>query len=93
MKLKSVLTVAKEVIAGKWGVGEDRKKKLTDAGYNYSKVQAKVNELLSNNGKTVDQMAREVIAGKWGTGQNRKDRLTKAGYDYYAIQARVKKLK
>lgn len=44
---KSVATIAKEVIAGKWGVGADRKKRLTEAGYDYKKVQAKVNELLS----------------------------------------------
>lgn len=45
-KKKSVSDIAKEVIAGKWGTGEERKKKLQDAGYNYTKVQAKVNELL-----------------------------------------------
>ena len=43
---KSVETVAKEVIQGKWGNGEDRKKRLKAAGYDYAKVQAKVNELL-----------------------------------------------
>lgn len=43
---KSVTEVAKEVIAGKWGNGQDRKKKLTAAGYNYAAVQKKVNELL-----------------------------------------------
>lgn len=43
---KSVLEVAKEVIAGKWGNGTERKKKLEAAGYNYNEVQAKVNELL-----------------------------------------------
>lgn len=42
---KSVTEVAKEVLAGKWGNGEDRKKRLKEAGYNYSEVQAKVNEL------------------------------------------------
>ena len=42
---KSVTEVAKEVLAGKWGNGADRKKRLTEAGYNYSEVQAKVNEL------------------------------------------------
>ena len=42
---KSVTEVAKEVLSGKWGNGADRKKKLTEAGYNYSEVQAKVNEL------------------------------------------------
>lgn len=43
---KTVEEIAKEVIAGKWGNGEDRKSKLTAAGYNYSTVQSKVNELL-----------------------------------------------
>ena len=41
-----VETVAKEVIAGKWGNGEDRKKRLQDAGYDYGAVQRKVNELM-----------------------------------------------
>ena len=44
---KSVDVIAKEVIDGKWGVGDDRKARLTNAGYNYSEVQAKVNALLS----------------------------------------------
>ena len=43
---KSVDAVAKEVIEGKWGNGEARKKALTKAGYNYSTVQKRVNELL-----------------------------------------------
>lgn len=45
-KNKSVTALAKEVIAGKWGVGEDRKKRLTAAGYDYAAVQKKVNEML-----------------------------------------------
>ena len=45
-KLKSVDTIAKEVIAGKWGNGADRKARLTKAGYNYKEVQARVNKLL-----------------------------------------------
>ena len=45
-KNKSVTALAKEVIAGKWGVGEDRKKRLTAAGYDYTAVQKKVNEML-----------------------------------------------
>ena len=43
---KSVTEIAKEVIAGKWGNGDDRKKKITAAGYDYSAVQKKVNELM-----------------------------------------------
>ena len=45
-KLKSIDAIAKEVIQGKWGNGEDRKKRLTEAGYNYKEVQARVNQLL-----------------------------------------------
>ena len=43
---KTTEELAKEVIAGKWGNGADRKNRLTVAGYNYSSLQAKVNELL-----------------------------------------------
>jgi GH25 family lysozyme M1 (1,4-beta-N-acetylmuramidase) len=42
---KSVDELAQEVIDGKWGNGEDRKVRLTNAGYNYAEVQARVNEL------------------------------------------------
>lgn len=43
---KSTDEIAREVIAGNWGNGDDRKNRLTAAGYDYSAVQAKVNELL-----------------------------------------------
>lgn len=45
-KLKTDEAIAKEVIAGKWGVGADRRKRLTAAGYDYSKIQMLVNKLL-----------------------------------------------
>ena len=38
--------IAREVILGKWGNGNDRKKKLEAAGYDYAAVQQKVNALL-----------------------------------------------
>jgi GH25 family lysozyme M1 (1,4-beta-N-acetylmuramidase) len=47
--LKSIDEVAREVIDGKWGTGADRKKRLTDAGYNYSEVQARVNQILKGD--------------------------------------------
>lgn len=43
---KTVDEIAREVIAGKWGNGSARKQKLTAAGYDYSAVQKRVNELL-----------------------------------------------
>lgn len=41
-----ITKIAKEVIDGKWGNGEERKARLTKAGYNFTEVQNKVNELL-----------------------------------------------
>ena len=45
-KKKSVATIAKEVISGKWGNGESRVKALKKAGYDPVAVQRKVNEIL-----------------------------------------------
>lgn len=42
---KSVEELAKEVWAGKWGSGQDRINRLTEAGYDATAVQKKVNEL------------------------------------------------
>lgn len=44
---KSLDDIAKEIIAGKWGNGTERQRRLTEAGYDYAKVQAKVNEILA----------------------------------------------
>ncbi len=93
---KKIDDLAKEVIQGKWGNGQERKDKLTAAGFDYDKIQAKVNELLGAvkpaGTKTVDDLAKEVIRGDWGNGQDRIDKLTAAGYDYKAIQAKVNEL-
>ena len=43
---KSIDELAQEVINGNWGNGEDRKQRLTEAGYDYQAVQNKVNEIL-----------------------------------------------
>jgi len=90
--LKSIDEVAKEVIAGQWGNGQDRFNKLAAAGYDGNAVQNRVNEILGasskpvSNKKSNETIANEVIAGKWGNGADRKNKLTAAGYDYNAIQ-------
>lgn len=38
--------IAAEVIAGKWGVGNDRRQRLSAAGYNYQEIQKLVNQIL-----------------------------------------------
>ncbi len=43
---KTVDDLAKEVINGKWGNGDDRKNRLTNVGYDYNAVQNRVNEIL-----------------------------------------------
>ena len=41
---KSNEEIANEVLQGKWGNGEDRKKRLTQAGYDYQAIQNIVNQ-------------------------------------------------
>lgn len=82
---KSDNQLADEVIAGKYGDGDARKKAL---GTRYAAVQAIVNQRLADPlaGKTDAQLASEVIAGKYGDGENRKRAL---GNRYNAVQAIV----
>lgn len=91
---KSVAEVAKEVIAGEFGNGDQRIAKLKAAGYDPKAVQAEVNKQLQHTGgtKSVHTLALEVLAGRWGNGDERKTRLEKAGYDYNAVQHEVNRI-
>ena len=92
---KSVDEVAKEVIRGEWGNGDERYNRLTNAGYNYNEVQAKVNELLNSNKPTpaptpsVDilDLVRKTIRGDFGNGEARRKAL---GSNYDEVQRQVK---
>lgn len=53
---KSIEEIAREVIAGKWGNGDDRKNRLTSAGYNYAEVQNAVNALCKNPTKPISNV-------------------------------------
>ena len=63
---KSIDVIAQEVIDGKWGSGDTRKTKLIKAGYNYDKVQAKVNEILSI-GTAISKAAKAQVAWEKNT--------------------------
>lgn len=95
-KKKSIELIAKEVIAGKWGNGDDRKSRLKKAGYDYNKVQAAVNKLVKasqmSEDKIINAVAHEVIIGKWGNGQERINRLKAAGYNPTIIQNKVNEI-
>ena len=81
--------VVRQVMRGEWGVGQERIKQLTDAGYDAERIQEKVNLALQglqiNDTKTTDTLAYEVIQGDWGNGEERKERLEAAGYDYDTV--------
>lgn len=50
---KSNDVIAAEIIAGKWGNGDERKKRLAAAGYDYDAVQKLVNAKLAADKQTV----------------------------------------
>ena len=70
---KSEDTIAAEVIAGKWGNGQDRVNRLKQAGYNPATIQAKVNAKLGASkpaARTYTVRAGDnlsAIAAKYGT--------------------------
>ena len=49
IKKKTNEEIAEEVLAGKWGNGADRKKRILLAGYNYNRIQEIVNAKLKVN--------------------------------------------
>ena len=87
---KSIEELANEVIAGKYGNGEERKQKL---GTLYNEVQAKVNSIYGQNVSqetpNIEELAKAVIRGEYRNGQERKDRL---GNLYSEVQKRVNEI-
>ena len=73
---------ALDVMNGKYGNGEERRRRLIAAGYDYDAVQHLVNGLAAG----YDKVARDVIDGKYGNGADRYNALRKAGYDAQLVQ-------
>ena len=86
IKEKTTEELAREVIEGKYGNGEDRKNALGDR---YAEVQARVNEILAPaTDSTVDilDLVRKTIRGDFGNGEDRKSAL---GSNYDEVQRQV----
>lgn len=80
---KSILEVAKEVIAGKWGNGAARRQRLAAAGYNSTAVQAMVNDLLRKDkeDETIETPCKYEVGKVYTLTSNMKVR-TGPGTDY-----------
>ena len=86
IKEKTTEELAREVIEGKYGNGEDRKNALGDR---YAEVQARVNEILAPAPEpSVDilDLVRKTIRGDFGNGEDRKNVL---GDNYEKVQRQV----
>ncbi|MFR0823619.1 MAG: glucosaminidase domain-containing protein [Clostridia bacterium] len=87
---KSIEELARDVISGKYGNGQERKDRL---GNLYNEVQKRVNEILGNNVSqetpNIEELAKSVIRGEYGNGQERKDKL---GNLYNEVQAKVNEI-
>ena len=61
--------LAREVIRGDWGNGEEHRQKLTAAGYDYAAVQSRVNEILGGSAKPAASCETYTVAKNdtlWG---------------------------
>lgn len=58
----SIEVLAFQVLNGEWGNNDARKKAITEAGYDYSKVQARVNEIVESwNKPTLDKAGYKLL--------------------------------
>lgn len=97
---KDIDTLAKEVLQGLWGNGQDRVDALANAGYDADAVQNAVNERVYGSTyhpipeptESYNDIAWQVIRGDWGVGSDRVLRLTNAGYDADVVQDIVNKI-
>lgn len=78
---KSIDELTNEVLDGLWGKNKEREDRLTAAGYDYKKVQNRVNYVVKT--------ANEVLQGKYGNSLKRKLAL---GKNYDIVQKQVNRM-
>lgn len=79
----SITLIAKEVISGKYGNGNERKENI------YKTIQSEVNNILNKRklkNNHITEIAINVIKGKYGNGNKRKENI------YKSVQKEVNKL-
>lgn len=91
----SAAQLAEEIKLGKWGNGDERKKRLAEAGYTaeeISKAQEIVNGSVPSTPASpaklsAEELAKKMMNGDFGNGDARKENLRKAGYTDAEISA------
>lgn len=76
--------IAVQVINGKWGNGKEREKKLTEAGYDYAKIQAIVNQKLQKPSQKPKEENKDLI-GIVATNKSKLNIRSGAGLNYGII--------
>ena len=79
--LKSDDEIVKEILTGEWGNGAQRKKALINCGYDYDRIQNRVNQVV--------KLTNDVLDNKYGVGAARKKAL---GADYDIVQWNVNRI-
>ena len=78
---KSKTEIVKDVLAGKYGTGEDRRRRLTAAGYDYKLIQLEVTR--------ITYLTKATLSGVYGVGDTRKKKL---GKDYNIVQWNINRI-
>ena len=87
-ELKSVDEIAEEILSNNnpWGNGVERRAKLTNAGYNYAIIQARVNELYKakQNSKPIIDLSHHNTVSNWNNvAENVNGVILRLGYRGY----------
>ena len=78
---KSKQDIVKDVLSGKYGTGEDRRRRLKAAGYDYKLIQLEVSR--------ITYLTKATLSGVYGVGETRKKKL---GKDYNIVQWNINRL-
>ena len=80
--------IAKMVINGEYGNGEEIEQRLEEEGRNIDEIQKEVEKAKLSN----EDIAKMVINGEYGNGEERKQRLEEEGRNIDEIQKEVEKI-
>lgn len=86
MSVEELEAVAKRVLGGEFGSGEERIRRLTEAGYDYATVQNKVNELLGSSVRHVSNLTEEQLANADSLAKMTDEQLKAKGYTEEQIE-------